>query len=131
GIGKTTLVETFLSQLDADAGARVARGQCVERHGAVDSCAPVMEALVRLTREPGGDALVATFRQYAPGWLAQMPGLLTDDELESVRRRTPGPTRDGMLRELVDALDVASAERPLVLVLEDLHWSDPTTAGLL
>jgi len=60
-----------------------------------------------------------------------MPGLLTDDELERVRRRTPGPTRDRMLRELVDALDVVSAETPLVLVLEDLHWSDPATAGLL
>jgi DNA-binding winged helix-turn-helix (wHTH) protein len=129
GIGKTTLVETFVSQLGA--GVRIARGQCIERHGAVDSCAAVIEALVPLTRGPGGDALVATFRQYAPGWLAQMPGLLTDDELESVRRRTPGPTRDRMLRELVDALDVVSAETPLVLVLEDLHWSDPATAGLL
>lgn len=36
-----------------------------------------------------------------------------------------------MLRELAEALEVVSAERPLVLVLEDLHWSDPSTLDLL
>jgi predicted ATPase len=32
-----------------------------------------------------------------------------------------------MLRELAEALDVLTAEQPLVLVLEDLHWSDGAT----
>jgi predicted ATPase len=32
-----------------------------------------------------------------------------------------------MLRELADALEVISHERPLVLRLEDLHWSDHST----
>ena len=32
-----------------------------------------------------------------------------------------------MLRELAEALEVLTAERPLVLVFEDLHWSDSAT----
>ena len=36
-----------------------------------------------------------------------------------------------MLREMARALEVLSAERPLVLVLEDLHWSDYATLDLL
>jgi predicted ATPase len=36
-----------------------------------------------------------------------------------------------MLRELADVLDVLTAETPLVLVLEDLHWSDRPTIECL
>ena len=36
-----------------------------------------------------------------------------------------------MLRELTEALDVLTTERPLVLVLEDLHWSDAATLAWL
>ena len=36
-----------------------------------------------------------------------------------------------MLRELVDALEQLTAVQPLVLVLEDLHWSDASTVEVL
>jgi predicted ATPase len=36
-----------------------------------------------------------------------------------------------MLRELADALDVLSAEAPLVLVLEDLQWRDHASVEAL
>jgi predicted ATPase len=36
-----------------------------------------------------------------------------------------------MLRELAEALEVLTATIPLVLVLEDLHWSDYSTLDLL
>jgi predicted ATPase len=36
-----------------------------------------------------------------------------------------------MPRELTDALDAFTTERPLVLVLEDLHWSDHATLDWL
>ena len=62
--------------------------------------------------------------RYAPTWLVQMPGLLGDAELEAVQRRVQGATRERMLRELAEALEALTAATPLVLVLEDLHWSD-------
>jgi predicted ATPase len=36
-----------------------------------------------------------------------------------------------MLRELAEALDALTMTIPLVLVLEDLHWSDVSTVNLL
>src|SRR6266511_491099 len=36
-----------------------------------------------------------------------------------------------MLREGAEVLDTLTAEMPLVLVLEDLHWSDYATVDLL
>ncbi|MGH7122833.1 MAG: ATP-binding protein, partial [Stellaceae bacterium] len=40
-------------------------------------------------------------------------------------------TGGSVQHELERAIEAASAERPLVLVLEDLHWSDPATITLL
>ena len=36
-----------------------------------------------------------------------------------------------MLREMAEALEALTVERVLVLVLEDLHWSDHSTLELL
>jgi adenylate cyclase len=36
-----------------------------------------------------------------------------------------------MLREMLEALDAFTVSIPLVLLLEDLHWSDPSTLDLL
>lgn len=131
GIGKTSLVEAFLAQLD-DAGAlRIGRGQCVEQYGESEAYLPVLEALGRLGREPRGAALVQVLKQYAPTWLVQLPALLGDDELEAVQRRAQGATRERMLREVIEAIDALGREAPFVLLLEDLHWSDAATIDLL
>ena len=91
----------------------------------------MLEALARWGREPGGERLVQVLKQHAPTWLVQLPALLTDQELHAVQRRVEGSTRERMLRELVEALDVLGNDAPLVLVLEDLHWSDSATIDLL
>jgi len=36
-----------------------------------------------------------------------------------------------MLREMGEALEALTAELPLVLILEDLHWSDYSTLDLI
>src|SRR5262249_40557863 len=41
--------------------------------------------------------------------------------------RGGGATQARWLRELTEALEALTAERPLLLVLEDLQWSDYTT----
>ena len=58
GIGKTTLVETFLAQIARRAALRIGRGQCVEQYGAGEAYLPVLEALGRLGRAAGGERLV-------------------------------------------------------------------------
>jgi len=130
GIGKSTLVEMFLDRVRGRQ-VRIGRGQCLEQRGAGEPYLPVLDALGRLCRERGGDELIAVLERYAPTWLVQMPSLLDVARLETVQRRAFGATRARMLREMVEALDAFTAEVPLLLILEDLHWSDPSTLDLL
>jgi DNA-binding winged helix-turn-helix (wHTH) protein/tetratricopeptide (TPR) repeat protein len=125
GIGKTTLVEGFAA---ATAG-RVARGQCLEQRGAPEPYLPVFDALDRLCREDA-EAL-GWLSRLAPTWLAQMPALAGEADREDLERRALGGTQLRMLREAAEALEAIAAQRPLALVLEDLHWADPSTVDLL
>jgi DNA-binding winged helix-turn-helix (wHTH) protein/tetratricopeptide (TPR) repeat protein len=131
GIGKTTLVEAFLAQVVGAQGLRVGRGQCIDHYGAGEAYLPVLEALGRLARGADGEQLVQLLRRQAPTWLSQMPALIDEAELEVLSRRAYGTTRERMARELAGALEVLTAERPLVLWLEDLHWSDFSTVNAL
>ena len=131
GIGKTALVEMFLAEVGQASALRIGRGQCVEQYGAGEAYLPVLEALGRLGRAAGGEQLVEVLKQHAPTWLQQLPGLLSDSDVEAVRRRAHGASRGRMLRELVEALEALTRDTPLVLLLEDLHWSDSATIDLL
>ncbi|MGH8614434.1 MAG: AAA family ATPase [Gammaproteobacteria bacterium] len=126
GIGKTTVVESFLDPL-AERGVGVLLGRCIEHYGAGEAFLPVLEALDRCCRATGGSALITRLKRWAPTWLAQMPGLLSAHENEELQRDIVGATKERMLRELVGALEALSQELPLVMVLEDLHWSDAAT----
>ncbi len=127
GIGKTSLVETFLANVADPDSWRMCRAECVEHCGASEAYRPLFDALTRLCRQPGGEYFLAALRRYAPTWLAQLPGLQTEAELRALQRRTSGATPERMVRELADALDAMSVQLPIVLWLEDVHWSDPST----
>ena len=131
GVGKTTLVESFAAEAAAREGVLVGVGQCVEHRGPGEPYLPILEALGSLTEGPDQARVVAELAQRAPTWLAELPWLLDADELEGLRQRILGATRERMLREMTEALESLSAERPLMLVLEDLHWTDPSTLDLL
>jgi predicted ATPase len=135
GIGKTSLVEAFLARLadehEHEHETWIGRGQCIEHYGAGEAYMPVLEALGRLGREPGGTQLITMLRRYALSWLVQLPALVSVAEREKLRQEAQGATRERMLRELAEALDALAIKHPLVLVLEDLHWSDVSTLDLL
>jgi hypothetical protein len=67
----------------------------------------------------------------APGWLLQLSDLVPEDVWESLEARTAGLTRERLVEELAAASAALSAQRPLVLVLEDLHWADASTLATL
>jgi predicted ATPase len=131
GLGKTTLVEMFLHDVGGTGALRIGRGQCIEHYGPGEAYLPVLEALGGLCKEPGGQELIALLARQAPTWVVQMPWLVTEAELEALQRRVMGATQERMLREMAEALAAWTAERPLILVLEDLHWSDHATLDLL
>jgi DNA-binding winged helix-turn-helix (wHTH) protein/tetratricopeptide (TPR) repeat protein len=118
GIGKTTLIEHFLTNVDT----WVARGRCLEQYGGGEAYLPVLEAIGRLARDDSTGETIRVLNRHAPTWAAQLPILET-------HAAPTTPAR--MLREMADALEVLARERTLALVLEDLQWSDPSTIDLI
>ena len=131
GIGKTALVTAFLQQVGQSSECWIGEGQCIEHYGAGEPYLPLFGALHQVCRAPGRSRLREILGQYAPSWLVQMPGLLDAATLETLARRTQGATRDRMLREMAEAVEAVTAEQPVVVLLEDLHWSDHATVDLL
>jgi predicted ATPase len=131
GIGKTTLVRQFLAQVPTPLPLWRGTGQCVEHVGSGEAYLPWLEALGRLGRDTGCEPLVEVLRRTAPMWLAHLPLLVEPEEQERLHRQTQGLPSERMLRQLVEALTVITRERLVVLVLEDLQWSDHATVEVL
>jgi DNA-binding winged helix-turn-helix (wHTH) protein/tetratricopeptide (TPR) repeat protein len=131
GIGKTTLVDAFLAQAGIETPLWIGHGQCVDQYGAGEAYLPLLEAFGRICREPEGSHLLSLLRQEAPSWLMQMPALQSEDERAATGRTGKGTTQARMLRELTEAVEQFTTSRPLLLVLEDLHWSDSSTLAWL
>ena len=131
GIGKTALTDAFLAEISEPDGALIARGSCVEQFGTGEAYLPVLAALGAVCRGPDGERITELLGRHAPTWLAQMPGLVGDENLQALHLRVQGATQARMLRELAEAFDVIATERPFVLVLEDMQWSDRSTTDLV
>jgi len=129
GIGKTALVDTFARSIASDRSIRIGRGQCLEHYGTSEAYLPVLEAVGRLCREQA--QIVDVLRAHAPMWLLQMPSLVSASDRQLLSREVSGATRERMLREMGEALQALTADQPLVLILEDLHWSDYSTLDLI
>jgi predicted ATPase/DNA-binding winged helix-turn-helix (wHTH) protein len=129
GIGKSTLVDAFAQSVAVDPLTRIARGQCLEQYGTGEAYLPIFDAMDSLCREQ--PQVIEVLRAYAPMWLLQMPSLVSAQEREVLSREVSGASRERMLREMGDALEVLTKDQPLVLVLEDLHWSDYSTLDLI
>jgi DNA-binding winged helix-turn-helix (wHTH) protein/predicted ATPase len=132
GIGKSALLEAFMASLAGRQDLWLARGECLPQAGPAESYLPVLEAFGLLCREAGAAPVKSALARHAPLWLAQLPTLLTEPELEALQQRigaSGGPER--MLRQMAEAVEVLTAERLLVLCIDDLQWSDRATLELI
>ena len=129
GIGKTALVQALIAEARQIAGLVVAQGQCIEGFGGIEPYYPVLEALGGLCNGPSRAATARALTKLAPAWVDQMA------ELRTEQREVPSlpieVARSRMVREGASLLEALAAERPLLLVLEDLHWADFATVDLL
>ena len=130
GIGKSSLVDAFLEQLWTSQTVRIAHGQCLDHHGVGEPYLPLIEALTRLAGGADGAAVKEILSVQAPSWLAQMPALWTRSE-RSVLEARGRATRERMMRELTLAIEAVASDVPLLLKLEDIHWSDTSTLDWL
>jgi len=131
GAGKTTLLQTIIKRAHGKAEFWLGLGQCVEQFSEGEPYRPILEALGRLCRSMYGDEFLDLLRQHAPSWLIQMPTLMSVAELEMLKLQADDGSPERMLRELTEAVDAITSIRPLILVIEDLHWSDDSTLELI
>ena len=60
-----------------------------------------------------------------------MPGFLSPQDFDALQSRVVGTTRERMLREFAEAVEVFTRDRVFVLWFDDLHDSDPSTLDLM
>jgi DNA-binding winged helix-turn-helix (wHTH) protein/predicted ATPase len=132
GIGKTTLVNSFLDLTSRDHDADVIQGQCIIHHGKQEAYGPMLEAIAAFWHDKNDTTgLIREFERHAPGWLLQMPEMLDAMLFERVKRRAEGMSPGRMVREFCQLVATLVEKKPLIIVVEDLHWADVSTIDLL
>src|SRR5262249_34384961 len=127
GLGKTTLVESFLDELaSSDRLWGLARGRCSERLAGAEAYLPFLDALDNLLLGESGASAAQALKLLAPSWFVQLaPMAASDPSLARVFAEAKGASQERRKRELGVFLHEMSRRRPLVVFLDDVHWADP------
>jgi predicted ATPase len=133
GVGKTTLVEAFVQQLeDRGEPMRAGRGRCSERLAGSEAYLPVLEALDSLQRNEQLGSLSRLIRAVAPSWYAQlMPPTENDSSAARLAAETSGGSQERLKREIASLLEEVGRIQPVILWFDDVHWADPSTTDLI
>jgi len=141
GIGKSRIVSTARERFAEDDHVAV-RMQCSPYHQN-SALYPVVEHLQRAAGFVDGDdttgrldkleALLELPEADAPEAMALLASLLSLPAEDRYPRPglDPEVLRDRTLDLLVEQLASLSRRQPLLILVEDVHWSDPTTLALL
>jgi len=131
GIGKTTLVEDFLSELAAmGVNVLLARGNCSERLAESEAYLPVIDALENLLRNERHGFAARLLKAIAPSWYAQITPLAEERNAAS-GDPSRAASQKAMLREFVNFVQESARMGTVVLFLDDVHWADASTVDLL
>ncbi|MGH2462839.1 MAG: ATP-binding protein, partial [Candidatus Limnocylindria bacterium] len=135
GTGKTRLLEEFLERLpDRHPDARVVTAQCLP-YGQRLTYLPLHTLLLQLLGAPDDDDADAT-RQVAEAWLTaggNPAPRRTAELLAATFGASEGDPIDRaeLFAAWRSAVELAATERPLVVVVEDLHWSSDSLLDLI
>jgi tetratricopeptide (TPR) repeat protein len=135
GTGKTRLLEEFLERLpDLHPDARVVTAQCLP-YGQRLTYLPLHTLLLQLMGAPDDDDPDA-MRQAAEAWLTA-GGDPAPRRMAELLAATFGASegdpidRAELFAAWRSAVELAATERPLVVVVEDLHWSSDSLLDLI
>jgi DNA-binding CsgD family transcriptional regulator len=127
GVGKSRLVSEFAGRARAAGAARVLRGQCLELSAEGLPFAPFTGVLRELVRDLGADGVAALL----PGRSARELARLLPELGEPDTRADPDEARARMFEQALALFEHLAESGPLILVVEDTHWSDRSTRDLL
>jgi predicted ATPase len=125
GAGKSRLIAEFSARVRDR--ALVLAGGCVDLGGTRLPYAPFIAALLELVRQRGAAEVAALLPGSGPGELARLLPQLGSPAVGG----DPETARGRLFGSLLLLLEQLAGERPLVLVVEDVHWADRSTADLL
>jgi len=126
GVGKTRLVARF-AELAAERQARVLVGGCVELSAEGLAYAPFTAVLRQLVRETGAGEITALLPDGAARDLARL--LPEFGEPPSDRETDTGRAR--LFEQFLTLLERLAEQRPVLLVIEDVHWADRSSRDLI
>jgi DNA-binding CsgD family transcriptional regulator/tetratricopeptide (TPR) repeat protein len=124
GVGKTRLVTELIARATA-AGYTVVIGGCADLDGAAPPLAPVTEAMRGLARRVGHDELL----RLAGSRCEELGHLMPELGLPGTRE-VAGATLGRLFDLVLGVIEALALETPVLVVLEDLHWADPSTRSL-
>src|SRR3954469_19158156 len=128
GVGKTRLVEEAAERAHA-AGARVLAGSCIELGGEGLPFGPLAHAFRTLMRDTPPDELDALLGPARPEFARVLPDLDPDAALSTAPLAEGGTAR--LLELALGVIERLAEDRPLMFVIEDLHWADRSTLDLV
>lgn len=126
GIGKTRLIAGFRHELRDS--ALVISGQCVDLGQVATPYAPVVDLLRGLVDQLGAEAVLTAAGPGKDSLAALLPALAVGEQ------QSPSAANGGLgrLHETVAVvLETFAKDRPVVAIVEDLHWADTATLRLL
>jgi hypothetical protein len=130
GIGKTRTLEEFSAHARQQ-GARVVWGRCYEGEGA-PPFGPFAEAVTDYAKALPPEELEKDLASYGPA-LSVLAPLLRSwlPDLPAPVPLQPDEERWRLLDAVTQFFLAASQRAPIVLVLDDLHWSDAGTVAMM
>jgi DNA-binding NarL/FixJ family response regulator len=134
GVGKTRLIGEF-SVRAREQGALVLTGGCLQLGGEGLPFAPVVEALRGAVKGLGTPELRRLAGEDASELARLVPALRrADRQTSEAPASAPELTPSSQLRlfeALLGLFGRVASRRPLVVVVEDVHWADASTRALL
>ena len=131
GAGKSAFTNLFFETIRTRPRVLIGCGHCVDTQGPGEAFGPLFEVLESLAAQLGYGTIRDKMLRLAPMWLVQLPWLMEPGESEKLACHFRGAPAGRMLRELLILFKVLGQEHTIVLLLEDLHWSDVATLDAL
>ncbi len=132
GIGKTTLVETFLAGLVPGFDCHVARGRCSECLSGAEAYLPILEGLESLMCGASAEIIRNLLFEVAPSWYVQTASFKSPSvPSTALAANAASASQERKKREFASLLESLSREKPLIFFIDDVHWADVSTVDLL